>query len=72
LQVRVFARGRTEPLGQGTIATSRGSALAPFDGEIAWSNPGGGWGTVVVTTVDGGNGEVREAAAVPVGFIGGD
>ena len=72
VQVRVFTRGRRAPLGQGTIPTSRGSVSDPFNGEISWVNPGGGWGAVVVTSVDPTNDEVLQATAVPVGFIGGD
>ena len=72
VEVRVFVRGQSEPLGQGAIATSRGSVAGPFTGEVSWVNPGGGWGSVVAVSVDPTDGEALQGTAVPVGFIGGD
>jgi hypothetical protein len=72
VQVAVFERGDTTPLGEGFVTGSGGEELGPFTDEIRWNNPGGGWGTVVLYTASGENGQVWEAVAVPVGFIGGD
>jgi hypothetical protein len=72
VQVAVFERGSTTPLGEGFVTGSGTEELGPFSGEVRWDNPGGGWGAVVLYTASGENGQVWEATAVPVGFIGGD
>jgi hypothetical protein len=72
VQVAVFRRGSTTPLGEGFVTGSGGEELGPFTGELRWDNPGGGWGAVVLHTASGENGQVWQALAVPVGFIGGD
>lgn len=71
VQVAVYARGETEPLGEGFV-TGSGSEMGPFSGEIAWENPGGGWGVVLFVIESGEDGSPWQAAALPVGFIGGD
>lgn len=71
VQVAVFERGDTEPLGEGFVTGSMGE-LGPFSGEVAWDNPGGGWGVVLLYTLSMEDGSVWEAASIPVGFIGGD
>lgn len=72
VRVAVFERGSTEPLGEGFLTGGSGEALEPFTGEVAWANPGGGWGVVVASTEGGPDGTTWAATAVPVGFIGGD
>jgi hypothetical protein len=72
LRVAVHDRTSGDLLGDGVIAAGSGPDLAAFDGEIAWDNPGGGWGVVVVSGASGEDGSVWDAVAVPVGFIGGD
>lgn len=72
VQVAVYQRGSTRPLGEGFVMGSGTEELGPFTGEVWWKNPGGGWGAVVLHTASGENGQVWQAVAVPVGFIGGD
>jgi hypothetical protein len=72
VQVAVFERGSTTPLGEGFVTGSGTEQLGPFTGEVRWDNPGGGWGVVLLRTESAENGQVWEATAVPVGFIGGD
>lgn len=72
LRVAVHDRTSGDVLGDGAVAAGSGPDLAAFDGEIAWDNPGGGWGVVVVSGASGEDGSVWDAVAVPVGFIGGD
>lgn len=68
----MFQRGQTSPLGTG-IVTGRGDGeLGEFAGEVRWDNPGGGWGALVLFTTSAEDGRVWQAAALPVGFIGGD
>lgn len=71
VRVAVFVRGATSSQGTGSVPVSTGTAPEPFSGEVAWDNPSGGWGAVVVTTAEA-DGSVRTATAFPVGFIGGD
>ena len=71
VRVAVHARGGTEPLGEGFV-TGSGSEMGPFSGEIAWENPGGGWGFVLFVIDSAEDGSPWQAAALPVGFIGGD
>lgn len=72
VQVSVFRRGSTTPLGEGFVTGSSGPELGPFDGFVSWANPGGGWGSVVLYTASAEDGTVEQAVAIPVGFIGGD
>ena len=72
VRIVVFERGDTAPLGEGFVTAGSGEALEPFDGEIDWDNPGGGWGAVVASTEGGPDGTTWAATAIPVGFIGGD
>jgi hypothetical protein len=72
VQVAVFERGGTEPLGEGFVTAGGGGDLGPFEGEVSWSNPGGGWGSVVLYEISAEDGNVSHAMAIPVGFIGGD
>ncbi|MGE3835709.1 MAG: Gmad2 immunoglobulin-like domain-containing protein [Acidimicrobiia bacterium] len=72
VQVSVFARGSTDPLGEGFVTGSGGPELGPFHDYVTWANPGGGWGSVVLYTVSARDGSVEQAVAIPVGFIGGD
>jgi hypothetical protein len=72
VQVAVFKRGSTTPLGEGFVTGAAGPQLGPFDGFVSWRNPGGGWGSVVLFTSSAENGSVEQAVAIPVGFIGGD
>ena len=72
VRVAVHERGDDAPRGEGLVATNGTAELSPFVGEISWDNPGGGWGSVVVTTSNGADGAVWTAIAIPVGFIGGD
>lgn len=72
LRVAVHDRTSGDVLGDGVVSAGSGPDLAAFDGEIAWANPGGGWGVVVVSGASGEDGSVWDAVAVPVGFIGGD
>lgn len=46
--------------------------LGSFSERVAWSNPGGGWGVVVLSTTSAADGRIWQAMAIPVGFIGGD
>ncbi len=71
VNVAIFRRGSLDPLGTGSAIGGGTTALLPFTGEVRWANPGGGWGTVVVFTTNQ-DGRVLQAAAIPVGFIGGD
>ncbi len=70
--VSVLARGATDPLGEGVVTGSGSGDLGPFEGEIRWENPGGGWGVVLLVTESAEDGRVMQATAIPVGFIGGD
>lgn len=72
VRVTVYRRGATTPLGAGSVAAGGTSELGPFAGAIPWDNPGGGWGSVVLTTAGGPDGATWAAMAIPVGFIGGD
>ena len=72
VQVSVFKRGDTQPLGKGFVTGSGSGALGPFTGEVRWANPGGGWGVVLLYTASAADGHVMQATAIPVGFIGGD
>ncbi len=72
VEVAVFADGSTEPLGEGFVTGSGGEDLGPFEGEVAFDVPQGGWGTVLFFTTSAEDGSVLVATAVRVGFIGGD
>lgn len=72
VRVAVYERGATTPLGEGFFTAGSGEDPAPFAGTVDWENPGGGWGVVVATTASGADGSTWAAAALPVGFIGGD
>lgn len=72
VQVAVYARGESDPLGTGFVTGSGGGEMGPFDGEIEWDNPGGGWGLVVLSVASAEDGSMWQATVVPVGFIGGD
>jgi hypothetical protein len=71
IQVSVYQRGVPQPLGGGFVTGSGGSDLGPFNDEVSWQNPGGGWGSVVLYTTSAEDGRVWQAIALPVGFIGG-
>lgn len=72
VEVLVMADGQTEPLGTGVVTGRGDGVLGPFTGEIAWSNPGGGWGSVLFLTRSAEDGRVWQVTAIRVGFIGGD
>lgn len=72
IQVSIYQRGVTQPLGEGFVTASGGPDLGAFADEVTWQNPGGGWGSVVLYTTSAEDGQVWQAIAVPVGFIGGD
>ncbi len=72
VRIAVHLRGEPEPLGEGFVTAGSGADLEPFTGEIAWENPGGGWGAVVASVADGEDGSTWAATAIPVGFIGAD
>lgn len=72
VRVAVYERGSTAPLGEGFVTASGTEELGPFAGDVSWANPGGGWGSVVLTTASAEDGSVWTAMAIPVGFIGGD
>ena len=71
VQVKIVADGSTKPLGEGFV-TGGGGPAAPFSGDISFTNPGGGWGSVLYYTVSEQDGSVWSVSAVRVGFIGGD
>jgi Immunoglobulin-like domain of bacterial spore germination len=72
IRVAVFDRSTGDELGHGFFTAGGEGELAPFDGDLEWDNPGGGWG-LVVAAVSGGDATTTWAAtALPVGFIGGD
>lgn len=72
VQVAVYGDAGTEPLGTGFVTASGDETLGPFSEEISWSNPDGGWGSVVLFTLSAEDGRVWQASATRVGFIGGD
>jgi Immunoglobulin-like domain of bacterial spore germination len=72
VRVAVYGRGDAAALGEGFVTGSGTEDLGPFSGEIGWDNPGGGWGSVILTTAGGADGTTWAALAIPVGFIGGD
>jgi hypothetical protein len=72
VQVSVFERGELAPLGEGFVTGSGSGEPGPFEGEVRWENPGGGWGVVLLYTVSAEDNSVVQATAIPVGFIGGD
>ena len=72
VRVAVYGRGVAEPLGEGFVTGSGGGEMGPFSGEIAWENPGGGWGFVLFAIDSAEDGSPWQVAALPVGFIGGD
>jgi len=72
VQVAVYQRGSTDPLGEGFVTGSGDADLGPFTDEVRWDNPVGGWGVVVFFTTSAKDGAVLQATAIPVGFIGGD
>jgi Immunoglobulin-like domain of bacterial spore germination len=72
IQVSIYQRGVTRPLGEGFVTAGGGPDLDAFADEVTWQNPGGGWGSVVLYTTSAENGQVWQAVALPVGFIGGD
>ncbi|HRA34873.1 MAG TPA: Gmad2 immunoglobulin-like domain-containing protein, partial [Acidimicrobiales bacterium] len=71
VRVVVYGRGVAEPLGEGFV-TGSGGEMGPFSGDITWDNPGGGWGFVLFVIDSAEDGSPWQAAALPVGFIGGD
>lgn len=72
VRVAVFDRSTGDELGHAFFTAGGEGELAPFDGDLEWDNPGGGWG-LVVAAVSGGDATTTWAAsALPVGFIGGD
>jgi hypothetical protein len=72
VQVAVVADGSTDPIGTGFVTGSGSGELGPFQGEIRWTNPGGGWGAVLFFTESAQDGSVWQVSATRVGFIGGD
>lgn len=71
VQVSVFKRGSTRPLGEGFVTGSGDGTLGEFSDEVRWDDPGTGWGVVVLYTQSAEDGSVWEAMSIPVGF-GGD
>lgn len=72
IRVAVLDRSTGDDLGHGFFTAGGEGELAPFDGDLGWDNPGGGWG-LVVAAVSGGDANTTWAAtALPVGFIGSD
>ncbi len=72
VRVAVFDRTSSEELGHGFFTAGGEGELAAFNGEVAWENPGGGWGVVVASVHGGPDGTTWAASAFPVGYIGGD
>ena len=72
VNVAVYSRAGTTPLGTGFVTGSGGPELGPFSGQIRWPNPGGGWGVVALYTTNADDGGIWQAMAIPVGFIGAD
>jgi hypothetical protein len=72
VRVAVYGRGGNTPLGEDFVTGSGGGEMGPFAGEVAWDNPGGGWGLVLFVIDSAEDGSPWQAAALPVGFIGGD
>lgn len=71
VRVAVFDRDAGSELGHAFLTAGGEGELAPFVGEVAWQNPGGGWGAVVASVTAGDEGTTWAATALPVGFIGG-
>lgn len=72
IAIRVHDRSDGAVLGEGFVTSGGVGELEAFTGEIRWDNPGGGWGVVVAAVPGGADGATWAAAALPVGFIGGD
>jgi hypothetical protein len=72
VNVRIHVDGEDEPRVESFVTGSGGEDLGPFQEELAWPVPQGGWGAVVFLTVGGEDPQVWEATVVRVGFIGGD
>lgn len=68
VQVQVRGDGSEAPLGEGFVTGSGAPPAGPFEGEVEWANPGGGWGALVLTTYGGEDPVVWEAAVVRVRF----
>ncbi|MGI9596701.1 MAG: Gmad2 immunoglobulin-like domain-containing protein, partial [Acidimicrobiales bacterium] len=67
LQLR--ADGSNTPLIDGAVIGG-GTELRPFDGEFTWTNPGSGFGALVLTTENMDDGRVWEASVIRVAFAG--
>lgn len=72
IRIAVFDRVTGTELGSGFVTGGGSGQLEPFTGEIAWNNPGGGWGVVMASVNGGEQGTTWAATVIPVGFIGGD
>lgn len=72
IAIRVHDRSDGAQLGEGFVTGGGVGELEAFSGSIEWDNPGGGWGLVVAAVPGGADGATWAAAALPVGFIGGD
>ena len=72
IRIAVFDRVAGTELGSGFVTGGGSGQLEPFTGEIAWNNPGGGWGVVMASVNGGEQGTTWAATVIPVGFIGGD
>lgn len=72
IAVRVHDRTTGDALGEGFVTGGSAAEFEPFEADIAWDNPGGGWGIVVAAVAGGADGSTWAATALPVGFIGGD
>jgi hypothetical protein len=68
VQVEVRGDGSIMPLGEGFVTGSGGPDPGPFEGEVEWANPGGGWGALVFYTYGGEDPVVWEASVVRVRF----
>lgn len=68
VQVEVRGDGTTTPLGEGFVTGSGSPPAGPFEGQVDWANPGGGWGALVLYTYGGEDPVVWEATVVRVRF----
>jgi hypothetical protein len=70
VQVSVFERGGTEPLGEGFVTGRGDGTLGAFSDQVRWNSPGTGRGVLVLYTESAEDGSVWEAMSIPVSFAG--
>jgi hypothetical protein len=68
VQVEVRGDESVSPVGEGFVTGSGGPDPGPFEGQIDWTNPDGGWGALVLYTMGGEDPVVWQATVVRIRF----